>query len=30
LTNVPDPSGVYELIRSLAMGDQGAEATPPE
>jgi hypothetical protein len=30
LINVPDPGGVYELIRSLVLGGQGAEVTPPE
>jgi hypothetical protein len=30
LINVPDPGGVYELIRSLAIAGQGAEATPHE
>ena len=30
LSNVPDPGGVYELIRSLALGGQGTKAARPE
>lgn len=30
LINVPDPVGVYELIRSLALGDCGIKASLPE
>jgi uncharacterized membrane protein YdbT with pleckstrin-like domain len=30
LSNVPDPGGIYELIRSLALGGQNAESTRPE
>jgi hypothetical protein len=30
LSNVADPGGVYELIRSLALGGRGAKSTLPE
>ena len=30
LNNVPDPGGVYELVRSLALGGQGAKSVIPE
>jgi uncharacterized membrane protein YdbT with pleckstrin-like domain len=30
MINVPDPGGVYELIRSLALGCRGAKSTLPE
>ena len=30
LSNVADPGGVYELIRSLALGGQGSKSTLPE
>ncbi len=30
LSNVPDPGGVYELIRSLALGGRGVKSTLPE
>ena len=30
LSNVPDPGGVYELIRSLALGGQGTKSVIPE
>ena len=30
LSNVPDPVGVYELIRSLALGGRGIKAGMPE
>ena len=30
LSNVPDPSGVYELIRSLALGGRGKESVIEE
>ena len=30
LRNIPDPGGVYELIRSLALGGRGVKSTLPE
>ena len=30
LYNVPDPGGVYELIRSLALGGRGTKSVIPE
>jgi uncharacterized membrane protein YdbT with pleckstrin-like domain len=30
LSNVPDPAGVYELVRSLALGGRGAKSVIPE
>jgi uncharacterized membrane protein YdbT with pleckstrin-like domain len=30
LGNVPDPGGLYELVRSLALGGQGAKSSLPE
>ncbi len=30
MSNVPDPGGVYELVRSLALGDRGTKSSPPE
>jgi uncharacterized membrane protein YdbT with pleckstrin-like domain len=30
LSNVPDPGGVYELVRSLALGDRGTKSSLPE
>jgi uncharacterized membrane protein YdbT with pleckstrin-like domain len=30
LSNVPDPGGVYELIRSLALGSRGVKSPLPE
>ena len=30
LSNVPDPAGVYELVRSLALGGRGTKSVIPE
>jgi uncharacterized membrane protein YdbT with pleckstrin-like domain len=30
LSNVPDPGGVYELVRSLALGGRGTKTSLPE
>jgi hypothetical protein len=30
MINVPDPGGAYELVRSLALGGQRADATPAD